>query len=206
MKASIDSLTPDPENARVHTARGQELLTETLAELGAGRSVVVDENGVVLAGNGTVEAAKRAGIMDIEIVDASPDTLVAVQRDDLSPQDKKRMALVDNRAAELSGWDPERLNAYRDEGILVGDFWSPEEFIAVTAAQNLTPKMQRPPSVDKAQPADLRYGMTVIPLTPEATEAMRARIQAHITKHGSTDGFGGQLVREAEEAMRAQSN
>lgn len=53
----IGQLTQDPKNARSHTARGVGMIEEALNEVGAARSIVIDEAGVILAGNATVEAA-----------------------------------------------------------------------------------------------------------------------------------------------------
>jgi hypothetical protein len=54
---TLDYLTPDPANARSHTECGVGRIEEALHEVGAARSIVIDEAGVVLAGNAIVEAA-----------------------------------------------------------------------------------------------------------------------------------------------------
>lgn len=102
---SLADLQPDPRNARRHTPRNVGMIERALNEVGAARSIVVDENGRVLAGNATIEAAAQAGIERVQVVDADGETIVAVRRSGLTEEQKARLALFDNRAAELAGWD-----------------------------------------------------------------------------------------------------
>ena len=59
---SIDDLVPDSKNANKGTERGRYMLEQSLREAGAGRSIVVDRDGIVLAGNKTLEAAEELGL------------------------------------------------------------------------------------------------------------------------------------------------
>jgi hypothetical protein len=102
---SLSQLRPDPRNARRRTERSSALIESSLSEFGAARSIVIDEAGTVLAGNGTLEAAASIGIEQVLIVPADGNTLVAVQRSDLNDRQKHRYAIADNRASDLSEWD-----------------------------------------------------------------------------------------------------
>ena len=102
---TLADLTPDPRNARRHNPRNVGMLEKALGEVGAARSIVIDENGVVLAGNATIEAAGRAGIERVQVVDADGETIIAVRRTGLTAAQKTRLALYDNRTAELADWD-----------------------------------------------------------------------------------------------------
>lgn len=53
----IKDLVPDPENRRKHNARNIGMVVDTLQSVGAARSIVIDENNVILAGNGVTQAA-----------------------------------------------------------------------------------------------------------------------------------------------------
>jgi hypothetical protein len=105
----ITELTPDPRNARVRGDRAKQVLRHSLETFGAGRSIVIDEAGTVLAGNGTLEAAIAAGITEVEIIEPPPATLVAVQRTDLSGVKATALGLADNRTGELSRWEGDTL-------------------------------------------------------------------------------------------------
>ncbi len=58
----LADLQSDPHNANRGTDRGREALTRSLREYGAGRAVLIDRHGTVIAGNKTVEEAKRLNI------------------------------------------------------------------------------------------------------------------------------------------------
>lgn len=103
--ASISDLRPDPRNARRRTDRSASLIGESLQRFGAARSIVIDEDGRILAGNGTVEGAKAAGINKVRIVEADGSELIAVRRTGLTEEQKVGLALADNRTSDLSEWD-----------------------------------------------------------------------------------------------------
>jgi hypothetical protein len=107
----LADLRPDPRNARRRTVRSRALLDQSISQYGAARSIVIDETGTILAGNGTVEAAAAAGITKVQVVDADGDTLIAVRRSDLSADEKIGLALADNRTADLAEWDVPQLEA-----------------------------------------------------------------------------------------------
>ena len=64
----IDSLKPHPRNYRTHPDGQIAHLSRSIAEHGIYRNVVCARDGVILAGHGIVEAAKRAGLKEIPIV------------------------------------------------------------------------------------------------------------------------------------------
>jgi DNA modification methylase len=112
----IGDLTPDPANARKHNPRNVGMIEDALGEVGAARSIVIDEDGVILAGNATVEAAAQAGIEKVQTMYADGETLIAVVRTGLTNEQKKRLAFLDNRSAELATWDADQLLADLDAG------------------------------------------------------------------------------------------
>jgi ParB-like chromosome segregation protein Spo0J len=64
---SLAALTPDPRNARTHGERNLQLIVDALKDVGAARSIGVDERGVVVAGNATIAAASEAGLRRVRI-------------------------------------------------------------------------------------------------------------------------------------------
>jgi DNA modification methylase len=111
----ISDLTPDRRNARKRTERSAGMIAKSLEKFGAARSVVIDENGQLLAGHGTIEAAAQVGIENVLVVPADGNTVVAVQRSNLTPEQKVQYALADNRSSDLSEWDAEVLSELADE-------------------------------------------------------------------------------------------
>ena len=112
---SIKDLKHDHKNARKRTDRSAALIAESLKRYGAARSIVIDEDGRILAGNGTVEGARKAGISKLRIIEAEGDELIAVRRAGLSEDEKVGLALADNRSSDLSEWDNEMLRQLSEE-------------------------------------------------------------------------------------------
>ena len=129
--SSLSDLTFDQHNANRGTNRGRALLAESLRQHGAGRSVVADLNGAVIAGNKTVEQAIALGLQ-IKVVRTDGRSLVVVQREDLDldkDASARALAIRDNRIAELDlDWDPQVLEQLRADGIDLGGLWSEREW------------------------------------------------------------------------------
>jgi hypothetical protein len=100
----IDELIPDPDNARDHNDRNRKAIETSVATFGAGRSIMVDGDGIVRAGNGTIEAAKKAGIDSVMVIETDGKTLVAVKRPDLKGDRAIAAGLADNASGDLAGW------------------------------------------------------------------------------------------------------
>jgi hypothetical protein len=119
----ITDFTPDPANANKGTERGLRALDDSLAEVGLGRSIVVDRNGYVIAGNKTQETAVDRGFEDALVVHTTGDQLVVVQRDDLDllaadDTRARKLAYYDNRAGQLDlEWNAEQLIADMQSGL-----------------------------------------------------------------------------------------
>ena len=111
----LAGLKPDPRNARRRTDRSASLIAESLQRFGAARSIVIDEDGRILAGNGTVEGAKAAGISNLRIIESDGDELIAVRRTGLTEEQKVGLALADNRTSDLSEWDADMLQQLSQE-------------------------------------------------------------------------------------------
>lgn len=103
---TLDDLTPDAENFNRHTEFGQKLLEDSLRKFGAGRSILVDKDGNIIAGNSTTETAAAIGMEDVIVVPTDGKKLVVVQRTDLSldSREGRELALADNMTA-LKGID-----------------------------------------------------------------------------------------------------
>jgi len=110
------------------------MIVDALHAVGAARSIVIDEAGTVLAGNATIEAAAEAGITRVRKVVADGNEVIAVQRLGLTPDQKRDLALYDNRTAELASWDVAQLAADLDEGVDLSGQFTEEELAAVLAS------------------------------------------------------------------------
>ena len=132
----LSDLIPDKRNANKGTKRGADAVTRSLRDFGAGRSVLVDRNGNVLAGNQTIKAASAAGLdQNVILVETDGSQLVVVKRTDLDLDDPKAraLAIADNRASELGlEWDPANL-AELSTGLDLQPFFSTAELAEIIA-------------------------------------------------------------------------
>lgn len=124
----LGALVADPQNARTHSERNLEAVAGSLQRVGAARSIVIDEDGVILAGNATATAAAMVGMHQVRVIDASGDELIAVRRSGLTAEQKVALALADNRTAELASWDTTRLAQLAEEAPeLMRELWDGDE-------------------------------------------------------------------------------
>jgi DNA modification methylase len=93
---NISSLSFDPTNARKHDKKNLEAIAGSLKLFGQRKPIVVTGANVIVAGNGTVEAAKSLGWSEVSIVRIPIDW---------TTEQVKAYALADNRTAELAEWD-----------------------------------------------------------------------------------------------------
>jgi len=134
MAASLADLKPDPANARAHNPRNIGMIADALQQVGAARSIVVDEDNVILAGNGVVAAATQVGIERVRIVETDGTEIIAVKRTGLTPGQKKKLALYDNRTGELATWDAAQIAAELEGGFDLSSMFASEELSAILAA------------------------------------------------------------------------
>lgn len=93
---AIDELRPDPNNARKHGRQNLAAIRSSLERFGQRRPLVVLPDLTVIAGNGTLEAAKSLGWSTVAITTV-PDTWTV--------DEARAYAIADNRTAELATWD-----------------------------------------------------------------------------------------------------
>jgi ParB-like chromosome segregation protein Spo0J len=93
-RVSIDALIPDPSNARMHDEVNISAIKGSLAKFGQQKPIVITKNNVVVAGNGTLEAAKALGWTELDVIYS-----------ELSGTEAIAYALSDNRTSELGSWN-----------------------------------------------------------------------------------------------------
>lgn len=99
----IEELTPDPANVRLHPERNLRAIAASLRRFGQRKPIVVNRDGTIEAGNGTLEAARDLGWTHVAAVRVEDDSATAVA-----------YAIADNRTAELAHWDYANLGRQLD--------------------------------------------------------------------------------------------
>jgi DNA modification methylase len=95
----IERLMPYANNARVHTEADLAKIAASIARWGWTMPVLVDEEGVLIAGHARVGAAAKLGLTSIPIMIARG----------WSAEEKKAYRLADNQLAARAIWDPDLL-------------------------------------------------------------------------------------------------
>lgn len=155
--SNIKDLRFDDKNFNKHTEYGMSLLEKSLRENGAGRSILIDKDNNIIAGNGIVEAAGSVGLEKVKIVETSGDEIIAVKRTDiaLDSEQGRTMALADNATAAVDlNWDEELISEEADKwgfdaSDWLGNDWKdePEEVVE-----------DETPEVDESEPPNSKLG------------------------------------------------
>lgn len=100
----IQDLIQDSRNFNVGTEKGQVLLNRSFENFGAARSVLIDRNNRIIAGNKSAKTAEAHGIDDVIVVDSEGDELIAVRRVDidLDSREGRELALADNMTSKAN--------------------------------------------------------------------------------------------------------
>jgi len=127
-KDSIDSLVFDDKNVNKHTKHGMQLLKKSIKNNGLGRSILVDKNNRIIAGNGVAEVGKLLGKNKIKIIETQGEELIVVKRTDidLDSDTGRNLAVADNAVSSV--------NFNPDEKVieeLINDYNLDEEILEV---------------------------------------------------------------------------
>ena len=100
----IKELIQDDKNFNKGTEFGNSLIEKSFRKFGAGRSILIDKNNKIIAGNKSVENAMSIGIEDVQIIESDGTKIIAVKRTDidLDSQQGREMALADNASAKAN--------------------------------------------------------------------------------------------------------
>lgn len=141
IEEQIQSLVFDNKNFNKGTQYGEHLMDESVRKFGLGRSILIDKNNRIIAGNKTAEKAGELGFEKVVIIETDGDTLVAVKRKDIdldSPMGRE-LALADNATSKANlAWDEETILSTmvkfqdfnpEDWGVKIDDFnVNPDDF------------------------------------------------------------------------------
>jgi hypothetical protein len=146
--AKLKDLLPDQHNANKGTERGLQMVENSLRQFGAGRSILIDKNGRIIAGNKTAENAGAVGIEGVIFLQTDGTKLVAVQRTDLDLE-------KDKRAGQVSlNWDTDVL---KELDVDLKQFWTTNELEALFPADDEEKKKLK--GLDQGD--DLRYQIVI---------------------------------------------
>jgi len=125
----LSRLKPYSNNPRTHSSAQVERIAASIREFGFVNPILVDKDGVIVAGHGRLEAAKRLGLQTVPVI----------VLDHLTETQRRALVIADNRLAELSEWNDDLL-AKELERLLSEDYdigitgWDEDEVNRLLAA------------------------------------------------------------------------
>ena len=128
-QGNIKDLTFDGKNFNKHSEYGMGLLEKSVSKFGMGRSILVDRNNKIIAGNGVTETAGNIGIEKVRFIDTDGKEIIAVRRNDidLETPEGREMALADNATSSANlVWDLELIEDM--VGINTAEDWGLDEW------------------------------------------------------------------------------
>jgi DNA modification methylase len=150
-RVPIGSVQFDPANVRRHGEKNLDAIKASLSRFGQQKPIVVDADGIVRAGNGTLMAAKALGWPEVTIV-----------RTALKGAEATAYAIADNRTAELAEWDDDALAQtlaalqIEDEELAKATGFDDADIDAMLAPDEVTEdEVPEPPAEPITKPGDL---------------------------------------------------
>ena len=191
---SIKELKFDDKNFNKHTEFGMSLLEKSLKENGAGRSILIDKDNNIIAGNGIIEAAGQAGFDKVKIVETTGDEIVAVKRTDISLNSKKgrKMALADNATARADlEWDFDNMM----------DELTPEE-AKEWGVEEIKTGLDSEKVIENREPTITSSFITFdysdeieLKITNETAESLMSELIKYREENGTYDGFWDERLK-----------
>lgn len=156
----IDEIKPYDRNPRIIPQAAVDAVAKSIQAFGFRQPIVVDGNGVILAGHTRYRAALQLGLSEVPVV----------WQTDISAIQAQGYRIADNKTAELSAWDRDALDTEvrdiaaqcdADLGALGLADWELERILQETQAARL-PEEEAAPMCVRSQ--DLSQTSNVVPL------------------------------------------
>ncbi len=148
-KMRLADLIKPEKNVRIHTEQQIKEFRRSVEMFGQIRPIVVDENNVILAGNGLYDTLIAMG----------KDTADVYRYDNLTENQKKKLMIADNKIFSLGIENLETLNSFLED--LRGDLDIPgfdEEILKqmVSEAEDITGKLSEYGTLDEDEIRSIR--------------------------------------------------
>lgn len=148
------SLKPAKRNARTHSSKQIAQIAASISQFGFNVPLLVDAEGVIVAGHGRLEAARLLGLVDVPVIPIAH----------LSAAELRAFALADNKIATLAGWDDDILRIEFEELQTVCNFdleitgFSTTEIDLLSECPRPEDKLESVPTLDRRDAVGVETG------------------------------------------------
>ena len=169
------------ENNPRHNDNAVDAVAESIKEFGFKVPIIIDIDGVIVAGHTRAKAAEKLGLK----------TVPCIVADDLSPEQVQAFRLADNKVGELATWDfaklEQELAELTDIDMSLFGFEAFEDAFGEV-------ELDREQIGTSENMASLKYGSKTIPLTAEEDAIFGARLSSYLDENGTYFGFISELL------------
>lgn len=203
----IQELVQDDRNFNRGTEKGQVLMNRSFENFGAARSVLIDKNNRIIAGNKSAKTAEAHGIEDVVVVETTGDELVAVKRVDLDldSREGRELALADNMTSKVNmALDYNEIRKCVDEVQMDTEIWGIKDIDKYVERQTAQEARERRAQERKEQASSrasrdadvtpVRFkGYSITP-TKEEYDRLNAFAEDYYQENGVVIGLVGELL------------
>ena len=191
----LEDLKYDDLNFNKGTLRGKVLLDRSFDKFGAGRSILIDKNNCIIAGNKSVKSALSNGISKCRVIETQGDELVAVRRIDidLSSSEGREFALADNATSKANfNLDYNNIMQAVDDVKLDTEAWGIKDLPSLLVEFKESKKTKEEKrEEDKKKFIFKGYS---VPMTDEEYEQLTNLVDEYFDDYGVVVGFIGNLL------------
>lgn len=187
IEKKLTDLTPYENNPR-YNDDAVEFVAASIDEFGFKVPIIIDKSGVIVAGHTRYKAAEKLGLAKVPCIIA----------DDLTPEQIKAYRLADNKVAERSTWDDDKLNIEMQEletfDMQTFGFDPIEEVEEIENAEML--------DIDESEGTTRHTGKILnidgqkIIMTDEECAAILDKLEKYLELNGVSFGFVGWLLND----------
>lgn len=191
----LEDLKYDDLNFNKGTLIGKVLLDRSFDKFGAGRSILIDKNNCIIAGNKSVKSALSNGISKCRVIETQGDELVAVRRIDidLSSPEGREFALADNATSKANfNLDYNNIMQAVDDVKLDTEAWAIKDLPSLLEKSKESKKTKEEKrEEDKKKFIFKGYS---VPMTDEEYEQLTNLVDEYFDDYGVVVGFIGNLL------------
>ena len=204
----LDEIKPYENNPR-HNDNAVDAVANSIREFGFKVPIVVDSDGVIVAGHTRYKAAKKLGLK----------TVPCLVADDLSEEQINAFRLADNKVGELATWDLDTLKVeldnigeidMREFGFRLDDLTEDETYTRKIEPPTYEPTEETAPGIDelcdKGKYDDLLRYIENADIPQEVADFLRLAATRHIVyDYGRIAEFYAHQPKEIQELMESSA-